>query len=267
MLLVDRQCLPVPALVELAAIFGISFDGSLRSLNHALQDQWYGLERIFRMREPLDQAAEARAWRLLEQLGLRRPVAAPPGDYAGALLLGAKVRAVRRRLAYVMAQGQDVRVGRLILLGSQRRLQDAEHADLRAADAEWQAPGIPWPATEGEMMRYVCRHSASGVPFQLVEVPLVKDQDGVCRYPNTEDTVQEWLRSQPAIGRYLVVTTQPSAYQVEVVRNALPPRFTVAGCLGPPSPQLRLDDYLDCVAKLLFEEVRRTERPSSVAPR
>lgn len=181
------------------------------------------------------------------------------------------MRAVRRRLAYLGEQGNDVRIGRLILLGSRRRLQTGECDDLRAADAEWRAQGsaehIPWPNTEGEMMRYVCWRAARPACFcQLVEAPLGQGQDGVGQYPNTEDTVQEWLRSQPAAGRYLVVTTQPSAYQIEVVRNALPAQFAVVGCVGPPTLGLRLDDYLDSVAKLFFEEVRRTERSSSAVP-
>lgn len=269
MLLLDDTGKPTAALLELACRLGVLHEESAVSINAALQEKWY---RPGKLRAEISEEYAKRRTELMplfSRLGLVDAVLPPGGSYDYALLLGATVSTVRKRLRLLReqeAQGR-IRFKWLVLLGSERLLRpDKESAEVVLKPGElpfkkgWDYHGL-FPKTEASMMVLVRLQSdLPEWPTTTVSTPLQRTPDGRTRNPNTEDTVRHWLRTRPNPGRCLAVSSQPFvSFQRIIVENVLrdDALWLVEACGYEAPDSLPVSVFLDTIAKQLYEEVRR----------
>lgn len=267
-----REGKPAQALLDLARRYGIevSDNVSASDLSQAMQERW--LRKTEHQYQIPGGAPSPEDMALLKDLNLVDAVPAPSRPYAGALILGATVVAVRKRLAYLAEQckrdsdasGFSVTFPTVYLLGGARPLdKDKESPTVLTTPAElpfkadWTPPS-EMPTTEAGMMRLVFEQSDI-TPWEgvFVDTPLQPTPDGKTRHPNTTDTVKEFLKTNPKPGTYLAVSSQPFvARQTMNVQQALPEGITVVGIGYAAAPTTPLKTFLDEVARLLFEETK-----------
>ena len=79
------------------------------------------------------------------------------------------------------------------------------------------------------------------------------------RRPNTEDTVEEFLKLKPKPGSYLVISNQPFILrQHSVMKSLLPRGFKIETVgYGVKSDSLNISLILDAFARLLYQENKR----------
>lgn len=264
---------PVKALRDLARRHGIEVgdDITANDLSDAMQKRWIR-ETEHQYQIPGGPPAQE-DMELLKELGLVDAVPAPQRSYAGALVLGATVVAVRKGLAYLVGQwnrdpdilGYRVTFSTVFMLGGARPLdKEKESPTVLSTPAElpfkkdW-TPPAEMPTTEAGMMRLVFEQSDlppwNGV---FIDTPLQPaPPTTTMRHPNTTDTAKEFLKTNPPSGKYLAVSRQPFvARQTRNVQNALPSNFTVIGIGYAAAATTPLKTFLDETARLLYEEVR-----------
>lgn len=264
---------PVEALLSLARRYGIEVgeDVTAKDLSQAMQERW--IRKTEHQYQVPGGPPSPEDMVLLKELNLVDAVPAPSRPYAGALILGATVIAVRKRLAYLVeehkrdpdASGFRVTIPTVYMLGGARPLdKDKESPTVLSTPAElpfkdesrW-TPPAEMPTTEAGMMRLVFEQSditpcGAGV---FIDTPLQPTPDGKTRHPNTTDTVKEFLRTNPKTGTYLAVSSQPFvARQTMNVKQALPEGFMVVGIGYAAAATTPLKTFLDETARLLFEE-------------
>jgi hypothetical protein len=261
--LFDNDGRPTAALSELLTLFEVEHDGTLSGIRDATQAAWYQAGKLrAEITEKHGHKKEA-ALPLFEQLGFMGAVKASHENYLHALVLGATVVAVRKRLAFLVSEWErGVRFSTLSLLGSERPLMadkesanvllDPNNADL-PFDASVAAPNI-LPTNEGEMMAMVYAQATSrfpwgDLPMQLVVAPKIEGRNA-----NTADTLLEWNKLSLMGGRCLVISSQPFVtYQGVIARKNLSRRHDVVDCAGYASAILPVTTYLDNVAKIIHE--------------
>lgn len=277
---------PVPSLLVLCRKYGIDVreDVSSQELNSQLQQKWFkdGYLRYQIKGEP----PNAEDYALLRELGfidevrpfVEFPPEYPPSEpcpviYEGALLLGALRAPVVRRLHYFTTVVDNIyfqRKWNVSLFGGARPLDPIkEHPDILCAPQElpfragWTSPE-QMPTTEVEMMEFVWQQSQlpSEWKYELVNTPLqpkdLKNPDGEKRPPNTGDTMREWVtKCKPRPGYYLALSHQPFVECQELSLQRLAPEgFTIYACGPQSSLTLPLANYLDNIAKQLYEELQ-----------
>ncbi len=206
--------------------------------------------------------------------------------YNGTLLLGATLKAVVRRVKFLIDQELDpqkrFRKGSIpqavYLLGSNRPLNPEqempEHVPAileetgavfsTRSDRDWkkyQQQGL-WPKDEIDMMaQALCWMDVEHWRMFSICAASVKVGEKI-RPANTAETVKAWL--EVAIPRrYLVVSSQPFCEnQLMAVRRAVKEAgkedYTFDVC-GPEAPALQLSRWLDNLAKQLWEECQLLE--------
>ncbi len=265
-----------PALLSLVRLCGLTVsDENPRSVNDLLQREWVktkdgGFRVQIGGRNPTD--AELG---LLSQLGFVDEISINHGrQYSGTLILGATLKAVTRRMWFLVREkfrvgGLEPDVGffrPINAIGSLRPLLDLEMKEnVPQIIEETGAPLLSWederfwPDTEVNMMSCVARWlNVSGVvPFHGRTG--IKS-DGLVRPANTDETIREFFNDDAvSAGHYLLVSSQPACQnQLLAARRVVSSigddiTFDVA---GPDAPAMPLARWLDTVAKQLWEEVQ-----------
>lgn len=260
---------PVPALLTLARRHGIeaSNDISALGLSEALSKHW--LRTTEHQYQIPGGPPSIEDLALLQELNLTEAVLTPPWQYDGALILGATIVAVRKRLAYLVDQCRGgVAVSTIYLLGGARPLdpiKESREALCTPADLPFKADWTPpeqMPTTEAGMMELVLQQSQlpENWKYELVNTPLQPTPNGKTRHPNTADTAKEFLKTNPKPGTYLVVSSQPFiARQTINVRRVLPrDMYSLVGIGYAAGPGTLLKTFLDEIVRLLNEEVQGT---------
>jgi hypothetical protein len=267
--IIDEQAKPTLALASALALTSVTYDGTRSGLVAQTQKQWLrplGSERW----QMADRFADKRSqlMPLFDQMGLVTAIKPRQQQYDYALLLGATVRSMRNRLAYLAQQWREgIRFGSLVFLVGARLLDptmenDSMVLNLKGAEpyvrSGWQLKG-PKPATEIQAARLV--YDQVAMPDAMRQVPVVyvdtpMQRHGlVLRRPNTADTVVAWLATKPNPGSCLVVSNQPYVvYQDAALRSALPSAFDIEtiGAAAPADCAVAI--YLDTLARFLFIE-------------
>lgn len=262
-----REGKPVGALLNLARRHGIEVgdDVTGQKLSQMMQERW--LRKTEHQYQIPGGPPSDDDLTLLKKLGLVEAASAPQGQYDGALVVGATIVAVRKRLAFLAEQHhQGVTVKTVCLLGGARPLdKDKESPTVLCTLAElpfkegW-TPPTTLPTTEGEMMQFVFEQSALPSEWEgvFINAPLQPTPDGKTRHPNTTDTVKELLKDNPKPGTYVVVSSQPFvARQTWNVMSVLPTlELMVIGIGYAAAPTTPLKTFLDEIARLLYEETQ-----------
>ncbi|OGJ60252.1 hypothetical protein A2635_00660 [Candidatus Peribacteria bacterium RIFCSPHIGHO2_01_FULL_51_9] len=257
-------CTPLRDLLEYT---GIEHDGTITSIRDQTQI-WYQKGKFpYEIRDP-DKSPLWRAELLprLSELGLSQEIHAQIPNYRYCLLLGATVKAVRRRLAFLSIEwnGQpSVRFPFLFLLGNERPISPDEYKEFLRYDNK----ELPFdrqkirtdhsPRKEWEMMLTVYAQGAA-FPWDASRGTSTFFVPTQGERANTADTIAAWLRQKnPEPDSCLVVSSQPHVgYQEWVVRNALPEGFTVEA-IGPAAGESTpVAGYLNALTKWIFEEAK-----------
>jgi hypothetical protein len=199
------------------------------------------------------------------------------GQYTGTLVLGATLKAVTRRMWFIVREKfrstglhQDGFFHPIYSLGSSRPLNpDLEmqkHVpgiieETGAPLMDWQ--GFPsddrWPETEIDMMDSVARWLSVPGVFCFC-APDATKPDGSIRPANTDETILGFFNQDPTwSGYYLLVSSQPFCMnQLLAARRAVQPirRSITFDVVGPAAPPMPLARWLDTIAKQLWEEVQ-----------
>lgn len=265
----DKDCKPTPTLCELLTRMKLEHNGTLTGIRDATQNAWYQAGKL--RDEIKDQVKDEQlSWQLgpvFEKLGMVKAVHAQTRRPRYSLLLGAMLKAVRKRIAHLCTEWETerVRFKKLVYLGSERPL-DPEREPFEEiqnpANAELPFPEdwppystVSRPHTEVEMMRWLGWQSLPVVPWGEID-----DIDELVITPgraNTRQTVQEWLSFEPEPGSCLVVSSQPFVlYEAWVVEKTLRqhhPEWSVDGIGYAAPPTTPMATYLDNVAKVIYE--------------
>jgi hypothetical protein len=240
-------------------------------MNRTLQGEWYrGSERFKIAGEP----PKDLTLKILRALGLINEVRAPTDRdhyYHGALLLGATVIAVRKRLAFLLEEcDRGMSVARqLFLLGSGRKLDPTKEStevllkpapELPFKPGWSMSPGQPLPETEIAMMKLVIDQSLTD-EWSYEAIPAPSSADTEATFECWKLTTSNW-RQETGRGdgnRFLIISSQPYVgHQLAVAKRVLGSSVKITA-IGPAASvkTLPLATYLDTIAKQLYEEVGR----------
>lgn len=264
--LFDAQGQPTEPLLRLLERLGVQHDNTLRGIRDATQSAWY---QAGKMRAEIKDQMEVGQLRNdclgpLAQLGFLREAEAPQTEHAYALVLGATVVAVRKRLAFLRDEWErGVRFREVILFGSERALMpdkegmdvlyNPQNAELPFPEDRAKTAEAP-PRNEIEMM--VAVYNQPDFPWTPKGIKATAIH--ATGKANTADTIRVWLQEkQPEPGACLAVSSQPFvSFQQVVIANELPEDFMVIGIGPAANPSLPLATFLDNVAKLVYELAR-----------
>lgn len=166
-------------------------------------------------------------WPLFRQLGMVEKIAPSRNHYDTVLVLGALLSRVQMRVDFLIHSGATF--DHLVFLSGDRPLLDSEREML------------PDLKTESEMVRWVFEHSQlpKDVSVLFIEVPMKG-----ARRPNTLDTIQAWLQTDPHPTSCLVISSQPYVHFQGAVFNRLvsfPVETAGSAIEGDPTVDLMLD--------------------------
>lgn len=272
-----RDGAPVAELLELAAKHQLEVSPGMSpaELSEQMQGRW--VRKTAHQYQVPPGPPDATDFSLLRYLGMVDEFDLVEGRFDGALVLGALVTAVRKRLALLKSVCERtevaVEVNLVYLLGGTRPLDSVKErpAVLCSPSAEigFKPDWVPKErqiclSTESEMMQLVFDQSLLPEGWTGVTVRTGHQPDGIggTRVPNTEDTVRRWIATYTSNpGRYLVVSSQPflqrQLLNVQGAARSLGLQGFEFEGIGYAAPAtIPLKTYLDEVARLLFEEVR-----------
>lgn len=239
-------------LLKLAQLTDVSHNGTLQSLVEGTQKKWLrkpGLER-WEMEEIYENKSPE-FMPLFVQLGLTEVVTPKNNYYDYALILGATVDTVIKRL-----DGLNVEVKQIVLLTGQRSLTPEEKAKLIEHDIKCEC------LTETDMMVQLFKRSKlANLKSELivVDTPMKKNAEGKDVRPTTGDTIRQWIEQyKPAVGSCIAISTQPFvSYQDTVIRTYLPKEFHLETVGNMDSRKQTVALYLDNIARWLYQELEK----------
>lgn len=257
-----------PVVKEILAITQTPHDGSLESIYKTTQGKIDNYPGWIRKGERWDaenihEDKRNNLLPLFRTLGYVDSLNAINKEYQYIIVLGSLAENVRKRLAFFLKEwDRGVRAQEIILLGSARPLNEKlETKDLLINDQsilpfrpDWHFDGT-LPTTEYEMMKFVT--DQADIPHEIKQHIKIFDtpmkQDG--NRPNTQDTINTWLSTNPAQGQVLAISHQPYVhYQHSVIRSMLPSSFMVETIGSAAKPNERIAMYLDSLAREIYQE-------------
>lgn len=187
---------------------------------------------------------------LLKELELVDEIKPAHKEYDYLLIMGALHARAQKRIEHAVALwNEGYRFKQIILLGSERPLDpEKEPADGFTTPSK--------PHTEFQMLLH-CFGQTAPQEMQAIahyiNAPNTIDSQGKSKRATTGDTVKQWLQTEPAPGRCLVVSNQPhTRYQETITRALLPDNFIVEGCGQSLDAQARMSEILDALARWLY---------------
>lgn len=244
----DRKIEP-EALSELACTLGIP-EGA--DLIEETQNRWLqvpGREKWELGELSADQRLYVLSW--AQKNGIFSEWKPASMTYDKALVLGSSTHLMKKRLNYLAKLWtQGVRFDEIVWLTGDRPLDKRIDGLTDRCSNESEAAYILWNETElPEEMR--------SLPVSFVAVPM-KNEGGVVKRPNTEDTIIAWLDVCEEPCTALFISDQPfCGYQYAVIKSNMPDAFSfdVAGeGVDPSSHPAAAAITLDCVARWIYQE-------------
>lgn len=272
LLLSDNR--PTQELLELLALLNVKNDRTLASIVHATQKEWLNIE----LKQKIDEIYISHANKIMEyadKLGLIQEIKPKQKNFTYAIILGSDLNETRLRLAYLVNEWKKgIIFNRLICLGSERPLDPRTESKDNLLNSDngilllkknWLVPAN-LPKTEDQMMQWV--YNQSELPEKFQELPISfsnskmrKQNDRLMAQPNTADTIQDWLNSNPIPGDCLFISNQPFiGYQESVIKTFMPSGFGHIEVCGPTQSNINFKDILDTLARFLYQEKMRREK-------
>lgn len=198
-------------------------------------------EAFRRKREGLMQA--------LQEAGMTDAVKPRQKYYDHVVVLGATEHEVDKRLDHLRELwDQGVRFGKIHLLGSERSLRQGDEPSQGKRGENGHTT-----RSEMDMMENRYYAKAAGWPKEMqavrvFEVNTYNKPNG--ERANTKDTIESWVKTHPAKGDVLVISSQPHVrYQDAAVKSALPKGYSVDS-VGPDAPyDMKVSVGMDSIAR------------------
>ncbi len=274
--LLDPRGNPTKQLLDLLAFLHIQHDGTLESIVQATQKEWLrqaGKER-WQVEEKYAELHE-QLMPYLEKVITLQEIKPLQKQYDYAVILGATVSRIRMRLAYLADLWHSgLRVNNIVFLTGQRPLDPEQEKPENLLNAnngilpfkkDWQAPK-QLPTMETDMAKLVydqanLPENLRVIPVEFIDAPAQKTQPGAMRRPNTLDTINSWLKTNPKPGFCLCVSTQPHiGYQDAVMRTYMPAAFQLE-TVGPAAwSSVHNVIILDALARWLYQEQHNRQK-------
>jgi hypothetical protein len=252
----------IVSLIQKTAVSDIpKFEDRISALNWLVeitQKHWLrgeGLER-WDVQDNSEQLAERDAiMKMFHSLDLIEDIKPKQVHYDYVLMMGAMENRVKTRLGYAHSLYTDSKYDfdHLVMLGGARPLMADKEPSIEHL--------LPEKQTEHGMMMYLLdgmkgEHPDDvffSKPVQEIDTPMQVDVAGKPRRPNTKDTIDSWLATNPKPGRVLVISNQPyCSYQHSVARTLLPAEFDVETVGHHSSGQDPVKVHLDSLARVFY---------------
>lgn len=258
----EEQQATIVNLIQKTSVGDIpEFDDRISALNWLVeitQKHWLrgeGLER-WHVQDTSEQLTERDAiMKMFHSLDLIEDIKPKQAHYDYVLMMGALESRVKTRLSYAHSLYADSKYDfeHLVMLGGARPLMADKEPSTKHL--------LPENQTEHGMMMYLLNDMKDkhpddiffSKPVQEIDAPMQVDVAGKPRRPNTKDTIDSWLATNPKPGRVLVISNQPyCGYQHSVARTLLPAEFDVETVGHHSRGQDPVKVYLDSLARLFF---------------
>lgn len=172
-------------------------------------------------------------------------------SYDQALILGATTSRMQMRLDFLKELwNEGVRFKEIVWLTGDRPLDPKADGLTDRAKNESEAARVLWKEAD-------LPADMRALPVTFIAVPM-KQEGGVLKRPNTEDTIIAWLQTSPKPGKSLFVSDQPfCGYQFAVVKAALPKEYDfdlVGQGVDPMSHPSAAAITLDSIARWIYQE-------------
>lgn len=246
------------ALTELTSALGIAKDANLVE---ETQKQW--LRKTGKERWEMEElSAEKRQFVLnwADKQGIFSACKPTKVHYDKVLILGATTPNMQKRLLFVKKLWQEgVRFEELVWLTGDRPLDPKIDTLCDRCKTESEAAHILWEETD--------------LPSDLRSIPVVflatamKEENGVLKRPNTEDTLITWLSKTSAACSTLFISQQPfCSYQYAIVKKCLPKEF-LFDCVGDGienTTSQAASVVLDSIARWLYVESNNSHQSNGM---
>jgi hypothetical protein len=269
--IVDEQHKPTPALLNILKETNIKHDGTLRTIFAETQKAWLrptGQERW--ENQTLLAFSSDNLPQLLENISLVHAIKPSTQHYNYAVLLGSTVNDIRNRLAYLIELWKcETRFDSVVIFAGKRPLDKTIETPEQLLNNN--PPTVPFkknwhfngqlPCTETEMIKLIFNQTDmptewNTIPIIFVDTPMQKTIGDTLRRPNTQDTINEWLKVYaPKVGSILAISNQPFiGYQDSVLRNSLPKNFLVETVGDINFDNETIPTILDVLARWIYNE-------------
>ncbi len=273
-LLFDESWQPRVKLLQLLELLGMKPVN--RCKTNLLEINRWAQENLLRKGERWEEQAnrfevsQSKMISLLSDLGFVDASLPHFNEYEGALVHGARLGIMRLRIHYLIEQWErGVRFAHLFFLSGERPLepqQENEESFMQDKDSplkirkDWLRP-VEFPKTECEMIRLIWEQSEipeslrKKVQVYFINAPVKKDPlSGKLLRPNTNDTVECWIKTEPPHGRYLAITNAPYVNRQDLVVRTIAPSGYGFDTIGfGASKQEKVAILLDELARFIFQ--------------
>lgn len=249
---------PLARLLGLCGFAGRSFD----EVHAFVQRDWYqeGKLRVDVLER--HSALKTDALPVFQELGLVAEVRALRFSYLTALVMGATVGAMRKRIKYLVSEWErGIRFSGFVLLTSDRvlRSEGVESPQALADDAvlpfdNRAAAMADLPEHEGQAAEWLLRHSAKQLPWMCR--PRVVTYFGGGK-GNTEDTLRQYVQDCRPSGSHLLVSSQPYVFDQQAAAQMILPSYCPVDAVGYEAPaSTNVTQFLDTIAKTIHKIAR-----------
>ena len=256
----DKEGKPTPVLAKLLHAFDIEAETS-EDIVKATQSKWLrtaGKER-WEAEDPYASRKEE-LLPLFEQIGVISEIKPQQKQYDYVLIMGGLYRRVEARMKFATTLWNNgIRFKEIILLGSERELNSQEEPASHFFDFNYQESLDEIPKTEYEMMKYVYTNTPLPVEMAQTKTSFINTPNtiinGQTKRATTQDTINQWLKSDPKPGTCLVISNQPHIdYQKSVAKVFLPQTFTVDAAGAAWDKAGKVNEILDAIARWIYQE-------------
>lgn len=237
---------------QLLEVMAIPHDGTPKSIVEATQKKWIrpAGKELWEIKDTLSASQRDAVMDFCAKKGFFKEIKPAHLNYEYAIVLGATVATIKKRLAYFAKLADSgVKFKQVVLLSGERPLDPSIETIPEGCK------------TESDVMEFLWKTQALSkqVPWKHFACPMVALTEGKFKRPSYIDTLNLWLQSSPAPGRCFSISSQPYCfYQQTVAENVLPKTF-IYETVGPPADASiqKAPIMLDTIARCLFELNKR----------
>lgn len=224
---------------------------SLKDAIAATQTEWLrpaDSER-WHLHETKNTADQEKLLNLFQKVGMIDAFAPTGKRYDYILFMGGDIHGMQERLDFLTQLVKDGLIAHEIVFITAQRPLDADHELARLKNIQLK--------TEYDLLKFQYQNSELSTLIAtqptFVNTPQQK-MGGKMRRATTPDGFIEWLKSNPAPGTALVISSQPLIGYQNAVALTLLPAFEIESVGPESSTSVTTSEYFDTLARWLYQE-------------
>lgn len=259
--LLDEKGNPKPALLKLLDYYKVKHDGTAKEIIQITQKEW--------LRKPTQERWDLKAektpeidetlQKIYKKIGTIDEISPKYKKYDYVFLMGALEQRMKLRIEHLIKLFNDgIRFDNIVFLAGERPREP-----LKEEMKEWNIKG-ELPKTEFEIIKYIFEHInlpkdlTKDVKLIYINAPMKKTVDGKLARPNTGDTINQLLKSNPEVAKgkvkILVISNNPYAgYQHWATKIYFPENVEI-DTVGTESTEKNQAVLKDNIARWLYQE-------------